>query len=296
MEQALTILLLAWTGLLLGSFAGAQVWRLRAAQLKEDKSSGEKVSEPEYAQLSALLRPIAKDRSECLNCHHKLAWYDLVPVASWVLLGGRCRYCRNTIGIMEPFTELGTMALFVISYLAWPVPLMLPVDVATFVVWLIVCIVMVILFVYDAKWSLLPFKINILFIITSALFLALAVYSGLASDVTALSIVLSLAIVAGLYFLFSLAGWSGLGDSILGIGLALLLAKWELAFLAVFLANLLGTLMLIPLLISNKLQRGLHIPFGPFLITGTIIAYLWGSQIIVVGMKISDYLLTALML
>ncbi len=294
MEQIIVAIALACLGAMMGSFAGAQVWRLRAKQLVEDDRAGESVNKAEMTRLKRLLRPVMTDRSECLYCHHTLRWYDLIPIASWASLGGRCRYCRHRIGWMEPLMEIGVALVFVMSYLAWPQPLASPVSVAAFAMWLVACVLMAILFVYDAKWFLLPFMVNIVLIVVSVIFFVL--YHISAGGVSLWSLVGALVILAGLYFLFSIAGWSGLGDSILGVSLAFIVARWDVAFLAVFLANLLGSLLLIPLALRHKLHRKLHIPFGPFLILGAVIAFLWSTQLIQFGLDMSNLVIARLML
>ncbi|OYX34044.1 hypothetical protein B7Z00_05395, partial [Candidatus Saccharibacteria bacterium 32-50-10] len=170
MEQLIVSIVLAWLGTMFGSFAGAQVWRLRAKQLVEDRRNGEPVNAQELMQLKGLLRPAISDRSECLHCHHPLAWYDLMPVISWMSLRGRCRYCSHSIGRMEPLMELGVATVFVASYLAWPQQLISPLAIAAFAMWLIACVLMAILFAYDAKWFLLPFSINIVLIVVGLVF------------------------------------------------------------------------------------------------------------------------------
>ena len=278
------MLFIAWClgafGLVFGSFAGAQVWRLRARQIQEDEAAGEKVSKKESRSLKALVRPLSHDRSMCLHCHHELRWYDLIPILSWLSLGGRCRYCRKRIGYLEPLVELGLATVFVLSFLYWPYALDAPLQWARFALWLIVCVLMTILFVYDAKWSLLPFSINLGLIVTSVLFLVVSLCITPFGLPEWMSLGGAVMLLAGLYFVLSLRGWVGLGDSILGLGLALLLMSWEKAFLTLFLANLFGCVMLVPLAISHKLSRGAHIPFGPFLILASLIGFLWGSQLI----------------
>lgn len=289
------IAVLGWLGALLGSFVGAQVWRLRARQLVDDSAEGEPIDKAELKRIKDIIRPVSKDRSECLRCHHQLAWYDLIPVFSWLSLRGKCRYCRHSIGVMEPLLEIGLALVFIISYLAWPVALMNTYGLVSFVLWLVACTVMALLFAYDARWYLLPFSMNVTLIVVGLVF---AVYRtlhiGVSGDLL-LSLVYGIAIMAGLYFVFSLFGWVGLGDSILGLGLALLLGKWELAFLAIFLANLLGCFMLIPLALQGRLQRNVHIPFGPFLIAGAFISMLWGAEIIRSAFASSDAFLNVLM-
>jgi leader peptidase (prepilin peptidase)/N-methyltransferase len=296
MDMLTVAIALGVLGLALGSFVGAQVWRLRARQLVDDKAAGEPYSAKEYAKLHSLTTHHGlEDRSRCLSCGHVLAWYDLIPLVSWLSTGGRCSYCRKPIGWMEPLVELGVAAAFILSYLFWPFDLTSGLEWVRFGVWLIACVLMAIMFVYDAKWSLLPFAINIALIVTGGVFLVLTLFVGPFDLAQWGSLLGAIAILAGLYFLFSLAGWVGLGDSILGLGLALLLMRWEYAFLALFMANLLGSLTIIPLAAQRRLQRGTHVPFGPFLILGACIAFLWGSSIIATIFDWSGGLMNTLM-
>ena len=146
-----TALILA--GLSLGSFAGASVYRLRARQLVEDKKAGEKVDAKEFKRLKPLSDvSTRRDRSRCLHCGHTLAWYDLLPLVSWLSLKGKCRYCKASIGRFEPVIELSMMAVFVLSYALWPFELSTPLAIAQFVLWLAASVGLAILFVYDLRW------------------------------------------------------------------------------------------------------------------------------------------------
>ncbi len=272
------ILVLGVFGALFGSFACAQVWRLRARQLVDDLRDGEKIDRKEMIRLKGLIRPVSQDRSECLSCHHQLAWYDLIPIVSWVRLRGRCRYCHAKIGATEVLCEIGLALTFLVSFMVWPYALETPMQIALFVVWLIACVVMTILFVYDAKWSLLPFRLNVLLIGIAMVFYGLLFANGYATSLWSLTG--ALVLLGGLYLLFSLFGWSGMGDGILGVALALFVGRWGVAFLVLFMANLLGCIMLVPLQAKKRLHRNVKIPFGPFLILATVIGVLWGGQLI----------------
>jgi prepilin signal peptidase PulO-like enzyme (type II secretory pathway) len=267
-------------GAFFGSFAAAQVWRLRAHQLAEDAAAGEKVDPKELAQLRGLIRPVMRDRSECLVCHHTLAWYDLIPVLSWLGLGGKCRYCRHQIGGADFFLEIGVAIVFACSYAVWSAQALSLASIGLLTLWLVACTLMAILFMYDARWYLLPFRINLSLIAVGTFFsvIVLAQASWLPGAV--ISLLAAVAIMSGMYYVFSLLGWVGLGDSILGLGLGLLIGNWEEALLAMFLANLFGCLFLIPFAVHGKVYRSMHIPFGPFLILGTIVAVLWGEGLI----------------
>ncbi len=157
MEQLYFCVGLAILGLAMGSFAGATVWRLRARQLVQDKEEGEEYEKKEYKKLLPLTQAkMTDDRSRCLHCEHTLAWYDLVPLVSWLSMWGKCRYCKKPIGALEPTIELGTATFFVGSYLLWPHQLITFLDVTHFILWLIAGVMLAILFAYDLKWFLLP--------------------------------------------------------------------------------------------------------------------------------------------
>lgn len=275
---------LGFLGLCLGSFAGAQVWRLRARQLAEDKKAGEPYDKKEYKQLAQLrVHTGVDDRSRCLSCHHQLAWYDLIPLVSWVSTGGKCRYCRVGIGFFEPLIELSTAALFVLAYNTWQPMLTQPVLLTQFILWLIAIVMLVILSAYDLKWFLLPDKIIYPLIGVSILYavLSLSQTSNMADSLVSLGG--AVLIFSGIYlilWLVSSGQWIGFGDVKLGLVLGLLLGKWELALLALFLANLIGCLIVIPGLLTKKLTRTTQVPFGPMMIAGFFIAAQWGGHII----------------
>jgi prepilin signal peptidase PulO-like enzyme (type II secretory pathway) len=303
------VVILAILGLVFGSFAGASVWRLRARQLVADMTRLKELkarkkhdlSVDEQAELTELtttkgeaakelkvLEPLTKrsvrhDHSECLHCHHRLAWYDLIPLASWLSTKGRCRYCKAPIGWFEPAIELATAGLFVTMYYYWvntagnDSPGML-------LLWLAIALGIVILFFYDLKWLLLPNAVMWSVIMLST---ALCVWTALSGPIDAVTYLAdaawSVLVLAGLYLALWLASrgrWVGFGDVKLGLALGLLLADWRLAFLTVFLANFIGTLLVLPGLITKKIDRTSQIPFGPLLIVGFFVSLLFGQYII----------------
>jgi leader peptidase (prepilin peptidase)/N-methyltransferase len=284
MEEIFTVIILTVFGLMLGSFAGATVWRIRAYQLSDDKSAGEEYDKKEYVKLLPLTKSsVRTDRSRCLHCEHPLAWYDLLPLVSWIGLRGKCRYCRAKIGWFEPLMEIGLALFFVVSYLAWPVPLDSVMDAFSFILWLIAGILLIILFAYDLKWFLLPDVIVFPLIAVGVIMTGAKVAT--ASNVTGLliDVAVSVTILSGLYYVLhkvSKGQWIGFGDVKLGLGLGLLLADWHLAFIALFAANLLGCLIVIPGMLAGKLTRTSRVPFGPLLIAGAVIAMLYGPTLV----------------
>ena len=271
-------------GLVFGSFAGAQVWRLRARQLIEDKAAGEEYDKRELKGLRHLVgAKLSSDRSRCLRCQHELAWYDLIPLFSWISTKGRCRYCNKAIGSFEPLMELGGALLFTLLFQYLASNYGMPMAGFVMVPWMVVAVLMLILLAYDAKWFLLPDRIMFPLIAVSAA-IALWQVSGYSDPwVAVVSTVGAVAILGGLYLLLwiiSRGAWIGFGDVKLGVALGLLLGDAKLALLALFLANLIGLLFALPQLISRRASGKTQIPFGPMLILGFFIALFWGDGII----------------
>jgi len=284
MTDIRTLLILGFFGLCFGSFAGAQVWRLRARQLIEDKATGEDYDKKEYKALLPLTkRKTSDDRSQCLHCGHQLAWYDLLPLVSWLSTGGKCRYCHKRIGNFEPLIELGVAVFFVVSFLFWPQALIAPIEIIQFIIWLVAGVMLTILLAYDAKWFLLPDRIVFPLIALAVLYAGIELTKATNVFMAILSLAAAVAILSGIYlllWLISKGKWIGFGDVKLGLVLALLLGRWDLALLALFLANLVGCLIVLPGLATKKLSRTTQIPFGPMLIVGFVIAAIFGDSII----------------
>lgn len=279
-------LTLILVGLCLGSFAGASVWRLRARQLVNDEMNDD-INNSEKRELKNIKKLIGgsllRDRSKCLNCPYELKWFDMIPLLSWIFLKGKCRKCKVPIGYLEPIIEIGVMSFFVISYALWPYALTDVLGLTRFVIWLMSGVALAIAVAYDAKWFLIPDKINFTVIGLGVINSLLVVLSSTDKLGAVLSIVGSVLILSGIYcfvYFISKGKWIGFGDVKLGLGLALMLANWDFAFIALFSANFIGCLIVIPQMIAGKLRRDSRIPFGPLLILGYIIAGLIGNYIL----------------
>ena len=284
MNELIIGIFLAVLGAMLGSFAGAQVWRLRARQLVEDKALGNKIDMGEYKRLLPLTKTsLLKDRSVDLDTGKTLPWYDLIPVISWLALGGKSRYSGKPIGYFELVIEIGLALFFVGSYVFWPQPLDSVISIVQFSIWLIAGVVLAVQFALDYKWKFLWSSLSYTVICLGVIHAILSVVDSPDMMAAIYSAVGSVLILGGLYYVLykiSRERWVGLGDVFLGIGLGLLLADWELALLALFMANLIGCLVVIPGMVARKIGRHQQVPFGPFFILGAVVAQLWGSQIL----------------
>ena len=260
-------------GLCFGSFTNALVWRIH----EHSKPKNKRVA-------SDMKLSVVQGRSMCPNCQHTLAWYDLLPVLSWISLGAKCRYCHKAISWQYPLIELITAGLFVLSYVFWPLGFNIPAGVVLFMLWLVFIVAFVALAVYDLRWMILPnrivFPMQALAVVYLLIRLAASegsVWAGL------LSASMSVLCSAGLfYLLFQLSdgNWIGGGDVKLAVILGLILGNPALALLMLFLASALGSLAALPLMLSGKASKNTKLPFGPFLISATIASQLFGADMI----------------
>ncbi|MCA9347458.1 prepilin peptidase [Candidatus Saccharibacteria bacterium] len=226
-------------------------------------------------------RDWVKGRSECENCHHELQWQDLIPLFSWLSTGGKCRYCNKSIGLTYPLVELGAGVLFGVSYAFWPYGFS-KIGVLIFSLWLVILTLMISLIIFDLKWQILPDKV-----VYTLIGLALAskitqvFYFQDFSRVFGLllGVTVGSGIFALLYFL-SKGKYIGGGDVKYGIFFGVLLASGFKSLLVISIGSLLGTLVVLPSLLSKKSKLNAQIPFGPYLIIATIIVYLFGDKLV----------------
>ena len=271
------VVILVVLGLCLGSFLCASVWRLHE---QTELSQKKKKTDADRAYLKDL--SISKGRSMCASCKHELAAKDLVPLLSWALLRGKCRYCREPIGWLEPTVEVVTALLFVLSYALWPQALTGK-GLFDFGVWLVLLTGFVALSVYDLKWFLLPDKLVLPLTLLAVVKVAV---DGLVFNEGLTLIVSSLTgglLIAGLFYgLFAISNgrWIGGGDVKLVFMLGLLAGSPPMALLVVFLSSVFGTLAALPLLIRGKANRATQIPYGPFLFFATVVVVLLGDRLI----------------
>jgi prepilin signal peptidase PulO-like enzyme (type II secretory pathway) len=257
-------------GLIMGSFLSASVWRLyKQTGLKSELKKNKENS-------------IIKGRSICPNCKHELAPLDLIPVVSWVMLKGRCRYCHNKIGWQEPLVELASGLAFSFSYFYWPYKFNSEGKIL-FAFWLVILSLFIILILFDLRWRILPNKIVAVLtaVVAAQVLVKLIFYSGGAN--TLVNAFWGVVFISGLFYLLyrlSNGRWIGGGDVKLGVALGLLVGGPAEAILVVFGASLLGTVISVPLMALNKLKRTSMIAFGPLLITATTVCYFFGSDII----------------
>lgn len=251
------ILIIFILGLIFGSFINALVWRIKN---KKDW---------------------VKERSVCVHCNHELQARYLVPVFSWLWLKGKCAYCKKPISWHYPVVELFTGVTFAISYVAWEHGFTL-INLILFIIWLKITILLIALLIYDLKWMLLPNKLVLPLTVLSAIFVIIRAVN-LADFMVIINALMGAVVLFGIFwglFQVSKGKWIGGGDVKMAVSLGLVVGTPAKAFLVLFTASLLGTLVALPLLVSKKAKAKTKLPFGPFLIVATFIVFFWGQTFI----------------
>ncbi len=224
-------------------------------------------------------------RSRCDYCRHKIAWYDNIPILSFLFLRGKSRCCQKQIPLSYPFVELITGLLFVwwygIGFIFFRLTTA-PFQVLQPLFWLVVGVLLLAIFFADLMHLIIPdLVVGILFLVT----LAYRLYLTMASIMQIQDLYLALlGMVMAVVFLGSL--WAvtkgkgmGFGDVKLIAPIALLLG-WPKILVGLFGAFTIGGLVGIILLLSGKKKIGQVVPFGPFIVTGAVLSLIWGDAIL----------------
>lgn len=225
--------------------------------------------------------------SHCPRCGARLAWFELIPLLSWLLQRGRCRHCHAPVRRRYPAVELLCAGLFVATALGQPSPLQQsPPQLQLLAGWLLVALLLPLLLIdLDHLW--LPEPLCRWGVLLGLTVTAIAGFSqGDASGREALLAHL-LATSAGLlgFEAVSAIGSRILGKTALGLGdakLAALLGAWlglSGLGLAVILAVFSGAGFGLLGLLSGRLQRGQPFPFGPFLAAAALAVWIGGNQL-----------------
>lgn len=257
-------------------------------------------------------------RSFCPHCKETLRWYDLLPVISYIQLQGKCRYCKKKIDLEYLLVEIALgvlIALIFFQYFQYFPPFSDYFRLSFFMAGLLFQIffitVLSVLFLTDLKKMFIPDRIilpsiviSLIYIVAINLFQVIYLYISLARDPLGqyllppqndyftrhaiyllepffLSILMGFLIALFFIILIIITKGRGMGggDVKLGafIGFSLGFPNSVLALLLSFLS---GAIVSIILMIFGRKSLGQSIPFGPFLVFGSLISLFWGTKII----------------
>jgi len=218
-------------------------------------------------------RSIVRPPSHCPKCQSFLAWYDNVPILSYLVLGGRCRTCRVRISAIYPAVEVLTGALAVALFLRLGPTL-------AFAGYFAFAAALVVITFIDLDHQLIPDVISLPGIVVG---LAFSLVSPLVTPLDAALGVLAgggtLLAVAWLYKTFR--GQEGMGGGDIKL-LAMIGAflGWQSIFVTLFVGSVIGSIIGVGLMLYQRADTKLAIPFGPFLAGGALVYLFWGDRIL----------------
>ena len=210
--------------------------------------------------------------SHCTTCHRVLAWYENVPIVSWLVLRGRCRTCGASISPIYPAVECITAVTFAGGAAVYGMTPLLGVR-------LVFASALIVLFMIDLQHRILPNAITI---------------PGIAAGFVAswfvppgwMSSLIGLAAGGGVLFAIAEAYYRVRGQEGLGMGDVKMLAMigaflgWPLMLLTLVLASFAGSIVGVALMVSGRGTMQAALPFGTFLALGALVAAVAGDGIL----------------
>ena len=227
-----------------------------------------------------------RGKSFCPHCKHTLGCWDLIPIFSFLILKGKCRYCQQKIAFQYPLVEIATALLFlqIFNFSAFGGPAVgwqSPQNLLNICFLLLVSCFLLVIFVYDLKHYIIPDKVIFPAIIIALIYNLFQLFTTRYPLSTVLNNLYA-AFGAAAFFLaivlVSRGKWMGLGDVKLAFFMGFLLGFPNI-LVALFLAFLIGAIIGVGLILAKRKHLKSELPFGPFLVTGTFIALFWGQAI-----------------
>lgn len=252
------ILLFCSLGLAVGSFVGALSYRLPRG-----------IS-------------VASGRSRCPTCKHMIAWYDNIPLLSYLFLNGKCRNCKKKISPRYFLIELSFLVLFLFTYY-FSAPMisnsffLTKTDLVTGALpfFLLIFGICATIFVIDLEHQIIPDSLNyalLILVLLGLLFFGnTLVFKYLLAGLTASLFLL-------LVNLFTRGRGMGLGDVKFALPAGILLG-FPNVFVWLLLSFVSGAVTGVFLILIGKAKLGRHIPFGPFLVISLIMTLIFGNMI-----------------
>ncbi len=258
--------------LCVGSFLNVVIYRLPIMMETAFAQEYQEYFHPKTAKQLDETFNLAVPRSACPKCHHPLAASDNIPVVGWLLLGGKCRYCKTPISKRYPIVELSTALLSaVVAYNFGATGFGVLAVVTT---WCLVSLTGI-----DIDKMLLPDEITLplLWLVLTATLFGV----GQSSADAILGAAVGYLSLWSVYWAFKLlTGKEGMvyGDfKLMAIFGALL--GWQQLPLVILLSAVVGAVVGSLMLMASNKGQDTPIPYGPYIIGAGFIALLWGEQI-----------------
>lgn len=214
-------------------------------------------------------KSIVTPPSSCPHCQQPIKAYDNIPLLSFIILRGRCRYCGEAVSWQYPAVELITGLLFLGLAYSWGLG-------GQVFVYALLASALLVVSVIDLQHQIIPDKVTLPGIVLG---LGFSFFSLLPVDFV--QSLIGLAVGGGILYAVAVISRGGMGGgdiklmALIGVFLG-----WQKALLTIFLGVLVGSIVGVALMLFRGKGRKDKIPFGPFLALGAIISIFWGQEII----------------
>jgi len=213
-------------------------------------------------------RSVWAPRSACPGCSTPIAWYDNIPIFSFLALRGRCRACGMAIPWRYPVVEAATGVAFLLAYHQLG-------PAADFLIAAALLAALIAITAIDLQHQIIPDVITLPGIVVGV---AASLVGG---RVTWIESVIGAAVGGGIFLVIILVSGGGMGGGDMKLGAMLgAFLGWKLGLLALLLSVLSGGAVAIALLALGRKGRKEAIPFGPFMALGGAVAVLWGDRLL----------------
>ncbi len=247
--EIISIVVLSLLGLIVGSFSNVCIHRIPRNE------------------------SIVYPTSHCPKCRNTIKPIDNIPLLSYILLKGRCRNCKSRISIQYPLVEFLTGVIYTIIYLVYGLSIQT-------LIYVILSSALIIITFIDLQKQIIPDVISLPGIVIGFILSFFVPY------ISFINSALGVVVGGGIILIISLGGSAIYKKEAMGGGDVKLAAMigaflgWRYIIISLFLGFFLGALIGIILIMSKIKKREDTIPFGPFIVLGSLITLLWGKQII----------------
>lgn len=253
----MTILIFTY-GLLIGSFLNVCIYRIPREE------------------------SIAFPSSHCPSCNTSLKWYDNIPISSYIILRGKCRYCSQKISTQYPIIEFLNAIIYLILFYKFNLTI-------NFIFYALISSTLIIITIIDLKKMIIPDSLVITLLILSLLHTALnyIIHKIPINFIDSIGGLILASIIFLLIIVISRGGM-GVGDATLIGALGFILGVKNI-LLTIFLSFILGGIISVFLLATKLKTKKDPIPFGPFIVLGFMITLFFGENLIEWYMSIFFY-------
>ena len=265
-----------------------------------------------------LRKDIIKGRSYCPKCHKTLSFYELIPVISFIIQGGKCRSCKQKISFQYILIEILSGLIFVFT------PLFLKNNFITFFskihniyyfwglsfIWSIILLTLILIALIDLKFQIIPNELNLFLLFLGIILSVLQFYNwndfysllgpygallGFKNNLIInklIALLFSLILFGGLVAL-TLGRGMGMGDVKLMIALAVIFGWPEIIIVSILSFILGGIISIITLILKRKTMKSL-LPFGPFIVISSFLVMFFGYEILKFYFYIAEKIMLSL--